>query len=82
MRLIRIMESYERGVFILEDSSGGGRKPVGPLGRLLGEADRLLRGQTASVLVLDRDREVRCCRRYRPGWPVEEEDPAAIRAGF
>lgn len=78
MRMIRIVESYERGVYILRDSLRPCETKVGGIIPMLREAHQRVRGWAATVLVTDADGEVCKCLRYLPDGSVVEERPESI----
>lgn len=78
MRMIRIVESYERGVYILRDPLRPWDTRVGGIVPMLREAHQRVRGRVATVLVTDTDGEVFKCLRYRPDGSVVEERPESI----
>jgi len=78
MRMIRIVESYERGVYILRDSLEPCDARVGGIMPMLREAHQRVRGRVATVLVTDTDGEVCKCLRYLPDGTVVEERPESI----
>jgi len=74
MRMIQIVESYESGVYVLKDAAERHSAKVGSLSAMLREADQRIKGQNASVLVLDRQGDVRKCLRFHSGRVVVGED--------
>lgn len=78
MRLIRIQESYERGVFMLKDAEHRDASQVGNLRQMLRVADARARMGATTVVVVNQDAHVVKCLRYRPGIPVIEEDPQSV----
>jgi len=74
MRMIQIVEGYEPGVYVLKDSEERHSAKVGSLSAMLREADQRIKGQNASVLVLDRQGDVRKCLRFQSGRVVVGED--------
>jgi len=80
MRIIKIHEGYEPGVFILQDGLDRHSWRVGSLPKMLRAADALARTAPASVLVLNQHSDVVKCLRYLPGRAVIEEDPRLVYA--
>lgn len=78
MRMIRIQEGFERGVFVLQDGLDRGAWRVGTLPKMLREAEAMAGSAPTSVLVVNQDHGVMKCLRYLPGRTVIEEDPRLI----
>lgn len=78
MRMIRIQEGFERGVFVLQDGQDRGTWRVGSLPKMLREAETRAGAAPTSVLVVNQEDDVVKCLRYVPGRVVVEEDPRLI----